>query len=72
MVGASSALADCPSSLSWTAVGTRLLSVPAAVFARVVGSAPVDVDRAEVDTLLDTAPRWRLCSPRIAPSSPGH
>lgn len=56
VVGASSALADCPSSLSWTAVGTRLLSVPAAVFARVVGSAPAAVDRAEVDTLLDTAP----------------
>ncbi|MBI2168089.1 MAG: cyclic nucleotide-binding protein [Actinobacteria bacterium] len=61
LVGVASVLQGTPSSLAWTAVGTRLLVIPGSVFARVVGprirkSPPTD--RAEIENLLDASPAF--------------
>lgn len=66
LVGVAHVLQGTPSSLQWTAAGTRLLLIPAAVFAKVVGPLvrkPPPTDQAEIETLLEASPAFAGLSP---------
>lgn len=61
LVGVAQVLGGGASSLEWSAVGTRLLTIPAAVFARVVGPLvpkPPPAEQAEIENLLDQSPAF--------------
>jgi len=58
IVGLTPALAGVPSSLAWSSAGTRLLTIPAASFVRIVGPlvGRPPVDRAEAEAVVSAAP----------------